>query len=304
MTEKSHHKPFVAVLDKAKVDVLKNALIEQGFEFTAPQYTIFAARKKGLSVTLYTSLKLTVQGKEMAEFIEYFLEPQILGTFTFTNPVSALELDLTPRIGVDEAGKGDFFGPLCIAAVYGKDNDIQKMAELGVKDSKNLSDQQVLKLADIIRKTFLHEVIRIGPSKYNEMYANFGNLNSLLAWGHATAIEKLSARANCRHVVIDKFAHESVVLKAVQRKKLDIDLTQKVRAEEDLVVAAASILARAAFLESMKRLSDEAGFEIPKGASDKVIEAGIKAVKTFGQDVLDKIAKTHFKTKDVILDAL
>lgn len=304
MTEKARLKPFVATLDKSQVDTLKNALVEQGFEFTTPQYTLFAARKKGLSVTLYASLKLTVQGKEMAEFIEYFLEPQILGSFSFTHPVASRELDLTARIGVDEAGKGDFFGPLCIAAVYGKDAEIQKMAEMGIKDSKDLSDTTIVKLADLIRKNFLYEVIRIGPVKYNEMYANFGNLNSLLAWGHATAIEKLSLRSHCKNVVIDKFAHEQVVLKAVQRKKLDICLTQKVRAEDDVVVAAASIMARAAFVDSMNKLSESCGFEIPKGASAKVIEAGIKAVRTFGPEVLGQIAKTHFKTKDVILNAL
>lgn len=304
MTDKPHTKPFVATLDRAKVELLKNALLERGFEFTTPQYTLFAARKKGLSVTLYASLKLTVQGKEMAEFIEYFLEPEILGTFTFLQPVAALEQDFTPRIGVDEAGKGDFFGPLCIAAVYASEHEVQKLAELGVKDSKTLSDTVVLKLAEAIRKCCMHEVIRIGASKYNEMYGNFGNLNSLLAWGHATAIEKLSERAHCKTAVIDKFAHESLVIRALQRKKLEINLTQKVRAEEDLVVAAASILARASFVEAMKKLSDEAGFEIPKGAGDKVIQAGIKAVRTFGPEVLEKISKTHFKTKDVILNAL
>ncbi|MCE5295456.1 MAG: ribonuclease HIII [Chlamydiales bacterium] len=300
MTDKTPLKPFVATIDKSLVDILKGELISQGFEFSTPPYTHFAAKKKGISVTLYTSLKLTVMGKEMGEFIEFFLEPKILGTFSFSHPVAAKELDLTGRIGVDEAGKGDFFGPLCIAAVYGQGDEIKKMAELGVKDSKNLSDQTVLKLADAIRKNFLHEVIRIGNPKYNEMYANFGNLNSLLAWGHATAIEALSAKSGCKNVIIDKFAHDQVVIKAVARKKLDITLTQKVRAEEDLVVAAASILARAAFLDAMKRLSEQCGFEIPKGASDKVIAAGKQAVNTFGRDVLGKIAKLHFKTAELI----
>lgn len=184
--------------------------------------------------------------------------------------------------------------------MYGQQDTIQKMAELGVKDSKDLSDQTVLKLAEAIRKFVPHEVIRIGPVKYNEMYQNFGNLNSLLAWGHATAIEKLSERTGCKNAVIDKFAHEFVVEKAIQRKKIDITLTQKVRAEQDVVVAAASILARAGFLEGMQKLSEQCGFELPKGASDKVIAAGKKAVELFGRDVLGKIAKTHFKTVEQI----
>ena len=292
-------KPFVTTLDQSKVDQLRGALAEQGFEFSTPPYTYFSAKKKGISVTLYTSLKLTVQGKEMKEFIEYFLEPQILGTFEFSHPHA--NLDLTARIGVDEAGKGDFFGPLCVAGVYCSEDQISKLSELGVQDSKNLSDATILKIRDKLVKMVQHEVIAIGPAKYNEMYKSFGNLNSLLAWGHATAIERLHVRSNCKTVVIDKFAHEYVVEKAIARKKIEIALTQKVRAEEDLVVAAASIIARGAFLDGMKKLSDRCGFEIPKGASNKVIEAGKRAVQTFGPQILDEIAKTHFKTKEMIL---
>ncbi|MBS0633953.1 MAG: ribonuclease HIII [Verrucomicrobia bacterium] len=300
MTEKTPLKPFVATLDPAMIDTLKNGLLERGFEFSTPPYTIFAAKKKNLAVTLYTSLKLTVMGKEMGEFIEYYLEPEILKSFSFTNPVASLELDLTGRIGVDEAGKGDFFGPLCIAAVYAQGEEIEKMVKLGIKDSKTLSDSTILKLAEQIRKNFLYEVIRIGPSKYNEMYGNFGNLNSLLAWGHATAIEKLSERSHCTNAIIDKFAHEFVVERALARKKLKINLTQRTKGEQDPVVAAASILARAAFVEGIKKLSEEAGFELPKGASQAVIAAGKKAVATFGRDVLPKISKTHFKTTEQI----
>lgn len=293
-------KIFVTTLDKAVIEKLKTGLIDQGFEFSTPPYSLFAAKKKGISLTLYTSLKLTVQGKEMASFIEYFLEPEILGAFPFSHPVASKDLDLTARIGVDEAGKGDFFGPLCIASVFAQGSDIEKMANLGVKDSKNLSDTQIAKLAAEIQKSFAHEIVRIGPAKYNEMYQNFGNLNSLLAWGHATAIEKLHIRTNCKTVVIDKFAHETVVIRATQRKKLDIDLTQKVRAEEDLVVAAASILARHAFVDGIKKLSEACGFELPKGASDKVIAAGKKLVEKFGEEALAKYAKIHFKTTEVI----
>jgi ribonuclease HIII len=300
MTDKGPQKPFVATLDKTLVEKLRQELEEQGFEFSSPPYTHFQAKKTGVTLTLYTSLKLTVMGKGMGEFIEFFLEPKILGTFTFNQPVAALELDLIARIGVDESGKGDFFGPLCIAAVFGEGKDIEKMAELGIRDSKTLNDAAILKLADVIKKNFLHEVIRIGPSKYNEMYKNFGNLNSLLAWGHATCIENLSKRSQCTNVVIDKFANEFVVERALRQKRVEVTLTQRVRAEADPVVAAASILARAAFLDGMKKISEQCGFDIPKGASDKVIAAGKKAVATFGRDILDKISKTHFKTTELI----
>lgn len=304
MTDKKPLTPFVAKIEPNVVEKLKQGLIEQGFEFSTPPYTIFAAKKKNLSVTLYTSLKLTVMGKEMATFMEYFLEPEILGAFPFTHPVASKELDLTGRIGVDEAGKGDFFGPLCIASVFAEGIDIEKLVTMGIRDSKALSDATVIKLANELKKTVQHEVIRIGPAKYNEMYVKFGNLNSLLAWGHATAIEKLHLRTNCKAIVIDKFAHEHVVANAVKRKGLEVALTQKVRAEEDVVVAAASIMARAAFLEGMQKLSEEIGMELPKGASDKVVDAGKRAARQFGKDVLQKIAKLHFRTTEVILSCL
>src|SRR5207249_4523347 len=108
-------------------------LTEQGFEFSSPPYTHFSAKKMGISCTLYTSLKLTVQGKEMRPFIEFYLEPEILKKFDFTYQGSAVEHDKTGRIGVDEAGKGDFFGPLCVAAVFATGDMVQKLAQIGVK---------------------------------------------------------------------------------------------------------------------------------------------------------------------------
>src|SRR5262249_1666994 len=154
-----------------------------------PAHTLFQGKKKGVSCTLYTSGKLTVQGKEMQAFIEFYLEPEILKTFTFG--YEELEWDLTPRIGIDESGKGDFFGPMCIAVVYGANEQVKRLGELGVKDSKKLSDTTIVKLAQKIRAEFTYHIVRIGPEKYNELYEKFGNLNLLLGWGHATVIEEL-----------------------------------------------------------------------------------------------------------------
>ena len=292
---------FVATIKSSDVAKLRQDLEEQGFEFTTPPYTHFSAKKKGVSCTIYTSLKLTVQGKDMAQFIEFYLEPEILKTLVFTNPVHAEELDLTARIGVDESGKGDFFGPLCIAAVFAEGKQIERLKEFGVRDSKTLSDQQITKLASLIQQHYQHYIVTIGPLKYNEMYASFGNLNSLLAWGHATCIEKLSTLSNCKKVVLDQFAHEYVVEKALQRKKLEIDLLQKHRAEADPIVAAASILARNGFLEGMKKLEKECGMVLPRGASSKTIETGKALVAKFGEPVLQKVSKQHFRTTGLIL---
>ena len=152
---------FIAQLDLNLADKLREGLIAQGFEIFQPPYTLFQGKKKGVTCTLYTSGKLMVQGKEMTAFIQFYLEPEILNSFTYG--YQNLDLDLSGRIGVDESGKGDFFGPLCIGGVYAEGNGVQKLAEIGVKDSKKLSDASVLKIAQKIKKDYLYHIVRIGP---------------------------------------------------------------------------------------------------------------------------------------------
>jgi len=295
---------FVTELSLKKQDVLLKGLHAQGFEITHPPHTVFCGKKTGVVCTLYQSGKLTVQGKEMSAFIEFFLEPEILQSFTFTNPESksSNETDeFVPHIGIDESGKGDFFGPLCVAGVFADKQTHKKLQELGVKDSKEMTDASIRKIAQEIRRHCQHQIIKIGPARYNEIYPKFGNLNSLLAWGHATAIENLVERTGCRLVTIDQFANESVVKKALSRKKIKLEvLTQRHRAEEDIVVAAASILAREAFLMGLEALSNQFGIKLPKGASKQTIEAGRKFAQTHGKEQLVHVGKLHFKTLDSI----
>jgi len=289
---------FVAQVDEKLIPKLIKDLEDQGFEIAHPPHTHFSAKKKGLSCTAYTSGKLVVQGKEMDEFIEFYLEPQILKTFSYKH---GEQLNETARIGVDEAGKGDFFGPLCVAAVYAHGEDFKALKELGVKDSKSFSDAPLKKLAVKIRARFAHHIVKINPLKYNELYAQFRNLNRLLGWGHATAIESLILKTGCRKVIIDQFADESVVIGALKRKKIELELTQRHRAEEDIVVAAASILARETFLEGLAALGRQFEFVFPKGASAAVIDAGVKFASKWGKAELEKVGKKHFKTLDAIL---
>lgn len=289
---------FTAKINLSLADKLREDLAGQGFEITKPPYTVFAAKKKGISCTLYESGNLVVQGKEMGPFIEFYLEPEILKDFKFSHPTA--DLDLTPRIGMDEAGKGDFFGPLCVAALYSDGEGIQNLQQMGVKDSKRFSDDAVLKLARKIRAAYPHTVIRLFPKKYNELYGKFKNLNRLLGWAHTAALADLSDKTGCKKAILDQFADKHVVENALKQKKLVIDLEQRVRGEADLVVAAASILARAAFLEGLEQLSQEVGVPLPKGASDIVVKAAQKLVAKLGADVLDKVAKTHFKTRGQI----
>jgi len=289
---------FVATVDIKIADKMKADLYNQGFELSTPPHTVFSAKKKGVSCTLYQSGKLTVQGKDMAEFMEFYLEPHVLQTFAFT--YDDLDLDTTAHIGIDESGKGDFFGPLCIAGVFAGGEEIVKLKKIGVKDSKAMSDPAIHKLAKAIRAEFVHHIVKINPQKYNELYAQFRNLNHLLAWGHATTIEQLAERSKCQKVIIDQFADESVVINALKRKNLKLDLTQRHRGEEDVVVAAASILARETFLNGLAKLSEECGIVLPKGASSKTIEAARAYARKFGKEELEKVAKLHFKTLDAI----
>lgn len=294
---------FVATIDVGLAPKLLKDLTQADFEISTPPHTIFSAKKKGISCTLYKSGKLTVQGKEMKSFIEFYLEPEILKTFTYAyqNEILDPNIDLSARIGIDESGKGDFFGPLCIAGVYAEGDAIHRLKKLGVRDSKQLNDVAILKLAEKIRSEFVHHIVKINPLKYNELITKFKNLNRLLAWGHATAIEQLAEKTQCHNVIIDQFANEEVVLTAVLRKKLQLNITQRHRAEEDLVVAAASILARSAFLDGMKQLEKQFEQPLPKGASKQTIEAGKQFVRRHGLENLDKAAKMHFKTLDSII---
>jgi len=169
---------FVAQIDLSLKEKLQNDLLDQGFKLTTPPYTLFSAQKKGVSCTLYTSGKLTVQGKDKEDFIHFYLEPEILKSLAYSHP--EIEIDMTPRIGIDEAGKGDFFGPLCIAGVYGDEKMIKELLTIGVKDSKTISDKNILLLKSKIQRICPHAIVRLPPKKYNELYSNFRNLNRLL----------------------------------------------------------------------------------------------------------------------------
>lgn len=286
---------FVTIIDLKNAEKLRKDLTDRGFTLTIPTYTIFSAKKPGLTCTLYTSGKLVVQGKEKEDFIAFYLEPEILHTVAFAK--------WTPHIGVDEAGKGDFFGPLCIGAVYVDETTMRKLLDQGIRDSKTIGDKKIRELKRMIEKLCPHAIIRIFPERYNILYDSFRNLNRLLAWGHAKAIEEVHQKTSCPHVTIDQFAnHESVVKDAVEKKNIRLELTQMHGGERDLAVAAASILARGAFLEGLAKLSQELGIDLPKGASQNVVAIGKKLVAKHGEEILARVAKLHFKTKEIVLN--
>jgi ribonuclease HIII len=292
---------YTHLLTQEQIAKLRVLLAELGFEFAPKEWTIFFAKKNKLSVAAYEKgPKVLVQGKGMEEFVQFELEPKILGEAKLGyEEVHSPEM-FQPHFGVDESGKGDFFGPLVIAGVYVDRGIARKLLDAGVVDSKRIaSDARIRALADTIRKTSLGlaETVLIGPPKYNELYEKFGNLNKLLGWGHARAIENLLAKKpDCRKALSDQFADARVVEQSLLRNGRKINIEQRPRAESDIAVAAASILAREAFINWLERKGREIGLRLERGVSAGVKETAKKLVEMNGPQVLRTVAKVHFRT--------
>ncbi|MDY7019237.1 MAG: ribonuclease HIII [Chloroflexota bacterium] len=207
----------------------------------------------------------------------------------------------TRWIGTDESGKGDYFGPLVVAGILVDTNTVKSFEELGIRDSKKLSESTIKDLAARIKRKSPLSIVAIGPEKYNELYAKIGNLNRLLAWGHSRVIENILDKEQCDYVLSDQFGDEKFIVQALMEKGKKIEVIQRARAESDIGVAAASILARAEFVQRLTALSLKYGIVLPKGASSQVIETGREFVKRYGSERLNEVAKIHFKTTKLVL---
>ncbi len=296
---------YTSKLTQQHAAALKKWLEDHDYEFRQVPYADFAAAREKTNVVFYASGKLVVQGKGTQEFVEFVLEPVILkevrlGYEEVLNP----EL-LLPRLGVDESGKGDFFGPLCVAGVYVNDGIVRKLKEAGVKDSKLIgSDRRIQELAEIIRKTegCVTTVVPIGNEAYNRLYKKMRSVNAMLAWGHARVIENLMGWKHKMQpppvrAISDQFAHsKEVVGQAIMYLGKGIELVQRHKAEADIAVAAASILARNEFVTRLGRMEKEYDMELPKGASAAVDAAAKAFVAKYGPDKLQSVAKLHFRT--------
>ena len=250
------------------------------------KYANWRAKTASFQAIYYTSGKLLIQGKNIDNLVKE------LG---FNTP-QAETLTSEKYIGTDESGKGDFFGPLVAAGVQADDKNKQLFFDLGIKDSKKLDDKKILELANKIKANSVHSVIVITPAKYNELYNKFNNLNKLLAWAHARAIENILEKSPCNYALADKFGDENLIKNALMEKGKNIILNQMVRAEADIAVAAASILARAEFVKRMQEMENKFEMSFSKGASNLVVEQAQSFIKKYSFDRLNEVAKMHFKT--------
>jgi ribonuclease HIII len=292
---------YTHALSSEQATKLRALLEELGFEFSPKEWTIFFAQKNKLSVAVYEKgPKVLVQGRGVEEFVQFELEPKILGEAKLGyEEVHSPEM-FEPHFGVDESGKGDFFGPLVIAGVYVDRGIARKFLDAGVVDSKRIgSDARIRALADMIRKSSLGlvELVLIGPAKYNELYEKFSNLNRLLGWGHARVIENLlEKKPACLRSLSDQFADARVINASLLKHGRRITIEQRPRAESDIAVAAASVVAREAFINWLERKSKELGVRLERGVSPSVKEAARKLVEMSGPGALRDVAKVHFRT--------
>jgi len=298
----SHTAPLTA----GQVETLRRALENHGFDFESKAHAVFSARKGKLNVTVYQKgPKVLIQGKETEDFIRFILEPEVLGEARLGYE-ELLEPDrFEPHFGIDESGKGDYFGPLVIAGVYTDAQIARRLMDAGIMDSKRItSAKRIRELATLIRGVpgCTSDIVSIGPERYNEMQSSFGNVNRVLAWGHARVIGKLAAaRPGCPRALSDQFARPEVLERAIRRNGVAIQLEQRTKGETDTAVAAASILARERFLDWMDKTSVGCGVKLPLGASASVISAAREFVSLHGADALPKVAKLHFRTTAAVL---
>lgn len=284
-----------------QVELLKGVLVELNFDWAERPYTIYSAKKGKLNVSVYEKgPKVLIQGGETEDFVKFHLEPEVLGEAKLGYEKVHNPEQYRPHFGIDESGKGDFFGPLVIAGAYTDEAIVDKLVKLGVKDSKQVNSAQKIRAISAKLKRiegFSYQVIVISPQRYNELYAKFNNLNSMLAWGHVKIMQELQKQCpDCKESLSDQFAKPYVIESMAKRMGIEgITIHQRTKAESDTAVAAASILAREAFINWMDKTSQELEVKIPLGAGVGVKEIA-REIRDRNLMPLEQLVKTHFKT--------
>lgn len=278
----------VLKLDASEGERLEAALQRGIFEFRSVPHAAFSAKGDGVVVTLYRSGKLVVQGADPAAFTARYLDR--VPEEKRDEPIAGVPLD-RELIGGDESGKGDFIGPLAVAAIRIAAGDLARLTEGGVMDSKKISDKKIHQMAPALRATFPHAVEVLGPPEYNAAHARLGNVNLILSEAYARVIGRLAQPGSA--VVIDQFARDKGVLDRAL-SPLNVELFQAHRGERNPAVAAASVLAREAFLVGLHELSEEFGVDLRKGAGDPAQASARRFVEVHGIESLPRVAKVHF----------
>jgi ribonuclease HIII len=291
---------YTIKLDDAQMEKLRGLLDGRGWTRFEVAYARFAFRSPDCNVTAYESGKLVVAGKGTEDFVLHTLEAEItqapqLGYDAVIHPEW-----FEPHAGLDESGKGDFFGPVVAATVIAEPPAIQDWIQAGVKDSKRLAESQIVKLDKLIRET-PGAVVRTcycSMPKYNELMGRpGGNLNRLLAWQHATALLQALDRKKVPWGLLDQFSETPLTQRELARKGLkEFELKMRTKAESDPVVAAASVAARAEYVRQMHALSRRFGSALQKGAGPLVKEQAGEIIRKFGARALGEFAKLHFRT--------
>ena len=284
-------------------------LTNGGFSVTIPDKKLYNyeitvnSRTEQIKLQVYfgkKGIKKVLQGNSDSKIYKE-LDKLLFDSKLFENE-SIDEVSFEEYLGTDESGKGDYFGPLVVAAVYINDKTKSELEKIGVKDSKLISDNNIKILESKIKKITGNkfEIIQINPEKYNQLYESFGNLNKIMAWAHAKAIENLVQEVNCTNVISDKFGNEKLIADELKKKNIEINLYQTTKGERFTAVAAASIIARAKVVDWFDIKSREVGFKIPKGGGQAANTAAKNVFNQFDDKYLKKMIKFHFKNSKSI----
>lgn len=286
---------------------------------TTPQYAVFQAQDGDSVVTLYESGKCVFQGKDADLASEFWVATEKLnsGKAITTNSEDKKKQDkldkmnvIDPKIyyastiGSDEVGTGDYFGPIVVTATYVNKENISFLEELGVKDSKKLTDDKILQIVPQIIKKIPYECLIFSNKEYNEKYTSDMNMNKIKAVLHNKVLIKMTNKYNSDYVVVDQFAKPYVYFNYLKDTNYYKNITFMTKAEDKcLSVACASLISRYIFLKEFDKLSESLNITLLKGASDKVDELGKIIVEKYGFDKLKEIAKLNFKNTDKIKES-
>ena len=319
--EAPHKTSFTFELTNDQQELLLGIMVNGNYRKREVPYSLYSIEGDHFNATLYEKekhgrRKLCVQGSKAEDFVLFQLEPKVLGAATL-----GYEKELAPELfsahaGSDESGKGDYFGPLVVCCAFTDERLSDEMIKLGVKDCKQMTDRAVLTVGAQLRALLGPDgfaVVKLGPAAYNRLYAKMRNINRMLAWAHGTAIEELlTKRSECKRVVVDQFAPtEATIQRALKPLGKAAEIVQRHKAESDIAVAAASVIARELFVRACQEMGRECFGEnadekarIPLGSSDpRVRELAEEMVRKNGPVWLMNHCKVHFQTTDKVLTA-